>query len=82
MAETNILIVEDNDRLRLLLHHWLSITLPDSHVTEAQSGEEVLVLAQTFAQPPDGILMDIGLSQMKESSLLGASKRSGRRSTW
>ena len=60
--QPTILIVEDHAVVRRSLCAWLSVMLPDCRLVEAQSGEEALAL--TDAQPPDLVLMDIGLPGM------------------
>jgi DNA-binding NarL/FixJ family response regulator len=57
-----ILIVEDHAAVRKSLRDWLRVMLPDCKFVEAQSGEEAVAL--TDAQPPDIVLMDIGLPGM------------------
>ena len=54
-----LLIVEDHAAVRKSLRDWLRVMLPDCNFLEAQSGEEAVAL--TDAQPPDIVLMDIGL---------------------
>lgn len=54
-----LLIVEDHARLRTSLREWLMGEFPGCHFLEAGSGEEAMTLVN--AQPPDIILMDIGL---------------------
>jgi len=56
-----ILIVEDNDKVRSSLRDWLSTVFPDCNFLEAKSEEAA---NQVFAQPPDIVLMDIGLPGM------------------
>jgi DNA-binding NarL/FixJ family response regulator len=57
-----ILIVEDHDAVRKALRSWLSGVFPKYNFSEATSGEEAVTLVR--AQPPDIVLMDIGLPQM------------------
>ena len=57
-----ILIVEDHAAVRKSLRDWLSVMLPDCKFAQAQSGEEAV--AMTGAEPPDLVLMDIGLPGM------------------
>jgi two-component system invasion response regulator UvrY len=59
---STILIVEDHAAVRKSLCDWLRVMLPDCEFVEAQSGEEAMSL--TDAQPPDLVLMDIGLPGM------------------
>jgi len=61
MAPT-ILIIEDNDAVRASLRNWLSEAFPDCNFLEAKSGEGAA--NQVLAQPPDIVLMDIGLPGM------------------
>ncbi len=56
------MIVEDHDAVRASLREWLSATFPQCRFLEAKSGEEAVALAS--AQPPDIVLMDIGLPKM------------------
>lgn len=58
----SILIVDDNTRLRALLHEWLSTALPDYCILEASSGEEALKRAGSV--PISLAIMDIGLPGM------------------
>lgn len=60
--QPTILIVEDHAVVRKSLCDWLRAILPDCILVEAQSGEEALAL--TDMQPPDLVLMDIGLPGM------------------
>ena len=55
-----VLLVENDDRVRSGLRDWLAATFPAWSFHEAGSGEEAVALAQV--QPPDIVLMDIGLS--------------------
>lgn len=57
-----IMIVEDYEMVRALLHEWLGTAFPDCRFLEAHSGEEAIALAS--ASPPEVVLMDIGLTQM------------------
>ncbi|MEK6743465.1 MAG: response regulator transcription factor [Nitrospirota bacterium] len=57
-----ILIVDDNARLRALLHEWLSPEFPDCRILEAASGEEALKRAGSV--PISIAVMDIGLPGM------------------
>ncbi len=59
LMHPTILIVEDHAAVRKSLCDWLSVMLPDCQFVQAQSGEEAMAL--TDAQPPDIVLMDIGL---------------------
>lgn len=56
------LIVEDNDGVRTSLREWLSAVFPRLRFFEACSGEEAVAQVQT--EPPDIVLMDIGLPQI------------------
>jgi DNA-binding NarL/FixJ family response regulator len=60
--QPTILIVEDYEMVRALLHEWLGTAFPDCRFQEAHSGEEAIALAS--ASPPEVVLMDIGLTQM------------------
>ena len=60
--KATILIVEDHDAVRTSLRDWLSSSFPECCFLEAKSGEEAVDL--TCAQPPDIVLMDIGLPRM------------------
>lgn len=60
--KATVLVVEDDDQVRALLCEWLGATFPDTHLTEARSGEEAVSLAPTAL--PDIVLMDIGLPKM------------------
>jgi DNA-binding NarL/FixJ family response regulator len=62
VTNATILIVEDHDSVRNSLHSWLSATFPDCRFLEAKSGEEGVDLA--CAEPPNIVLMDVGLPQM------------------
>jgi len=56
------LVVEDHDGVRTLLLDWLGENFPESLLREAKSGEEAVSSAVT--EPPDIVLMDIGLPKM------------------
>ncbi len=56
------LIVEDYAPLRRLLRKWLTDTLVDCCILEAESGGEAVALARDHS--PDLVLMDIGLPVM------------------
>lgn len=60
--DTTILIVEDHDAVRRLLHEWLQAVFPRYRFQEAISGEDAIALVQ--AGPPDLVLMDLSLPQM------------------
>jgi DNA-binding NarL/FixJ family response regulator len=57
-----LLIVEDHALVRTSLREWLMGVFPGCHFLEARSGEEAMTLLNF--QPPDIILMDIGLPGM------------------
>ena len=57
-----ILIVEDHDAMRMSLRNWLNTIFPQSHVTEATSGEEAL--AKIHHSLPNVVLMDFKLPGM------------------
>lgn len=58
----SILIVDDNARLRALLHEWFTAEFPDCRIVEAASGEEAVSRAGDVA--PSLAVMDIGLPGM------------------
>src|SRR4030042_1876409 len=62
MMKPTILIVEDNDSIRVSLRDWLNTIFLDGHSLEAKSGEEAVAAA--CLQKPDVVLMEIELPQM------------------
>lgn len=57
-----MLIADDHDDVRALLHKYVSSVLPVFHIMEAVNGEEAVNVA--FASEPDVILMDINMPRM------------------
>ncbi len=58
----SILIVDDNARIRALLHEWLAAEFPERGILEAASGEEAVDCSGTV--PVSLAVMDIGLPGM------------------
>jgi two-component system NarL family response regulator len=58
----SILIVKDHPAVRASLLYWMGAVFPGCELWEARSGEEAVTLA--CAQPPDVVLMDLGLPRM------------------
>ena len=57
-----VMIVDDNDLVREALRTWLMIAFPDCLFEDANSGEDAIALA--VSNPPDLVLMDLGLPCM------------------
>ncbi len=62
MINPTILIVEDNDDVRRLLHEWLEGAFHGYQVIEAATGEQAITIAQ--ARAPRVVIMDISLPGM------------------
>jgi two-component system, NarL family, invasion response regulator UvrY len=62
LKDSTILIVEDNNEIRMTILQWLRTVYPTCTFLEARSGEEALQKVIDFF--PDVILMDVGLPQM------------------
>ena len=60
--KATILIVEDHENVRFLLHDFLKGAFPGCRFLEAKNGEEAVTLATLHS--PDIVLMDIGLPKM------------------
>jgi DNA-binding NarL/FixJ family response regulator len=60
--DSTILIVDDNDGLRIALRDWLEMMLPQYGVIDAGSAEEALDITKTYA--PSVVIMDIKLPKM------------------
>ena len=57
-----VMIVDDNDLVREALQTWLMIAFPDCVFQDVGSGEDAVALA--LSNPPDLVLMDLGLPCM------------------
>ncbi len=62
VAGQKVLIVEDHETLRRTLRDWLATCFKSCRFMDAGSGEEALALSGR--EPPDIVLMDIGLPGM------------------
>jgi DNA-binding NarL/FixJ family response regulator len=60
--DSTILIVDDNDGLRIALRDWLEMMLPQYGVIDAGSAEEALDITKTYT--PSVVIMDIKLPKM------------------
>jgi DNA-binding NarL/FixJ family response regulator len=58
----DILIVDDNERLRTSLCHWLKSVFPSCDIAEARSGQEAINSA--LFHPSGIILMDVAMPGM------------------
>ncbi len=58
----DILIVDDNERLRTSLCHWLKSVFPSCDIEEARSGQEAIDSA--LIHPSGIILMDVAMPGM------------------
>jgi len=58
----NFLIVGDHDTLRALLHDWVEMNFPQSHVLQATKREEGIHVARSMR--PEVILFDCGMDMM------------------
>jgi DNA-binding NarL/FixJ family response regulator len=54
---TDILIVDDSERVRNSLHNWLKSVFPSWSIEEAERGEEAV--DRVLAHLPDIVLMDV-----------------------